>query len=258
MIKLADILNEVLGEANIVRVPQEIIDQLDDVYDYVKKNEDKLKEVAPEDFSAPFIPSKYNKYLKFNDLKGEPIEVSIGLYNDPKDAGAGRMDTKNDVMLINLAFLGDKESFLDLGEHELVHAMDPKVRDVKIFGKIYPKKGAEPDQDINKYYKSPWEFDAFTAPLINKLKKNADKAGPDSVKLLYQMLSDLKTKDVEAVKSDSKYDSMPWLFSSKEWADENWPAVYREFAAELNKIKTWTTKPTLYKQFLQRVYKVIQ
>ena len=257
MIKLADILKETLQEANVVHVPEAILLKLEGVYNYIKKYEDKLKETAPEDYNDPFIPNTYSKYLKFKDLKGEPIEVSIGFYNNPNDAGAGRMDTRTDTMLINLAFFGDKEDFLDLGEHELVHAMDPKVRDVKIIGKMYPKKGAEPDQNVDKYMKSPWEFDAFTAPLINKLKVNLSKQGADKAKDLQnilQMFSDLRTKSVDDVSRDEKYVPLAYLFSKKEHSNEKWPSIFADFYQELSKIKIWIGKPTLYKKFLQRLY----
>lgn len=258
MIKLADLLKETLEEANIVQVPEEVLSKLEGVYNYAKKYEDKLKEAAPEDYYDPYIPSTYNKYLKFQDLKGEPIAVSIGFYNNPNDTGAGRMDTNTDTMLINMAFFGDKENFLEVGEHELVHAMDPKVRDVKIFGKMYPKKGAEPDKDVDKYYKSPWEFDAFTTPLINKLKVNLSKEGADksiNINNLVQMFSDLRTRSVEDVSWDEKY-YLPLapLFSKKEYSDEVWPSIFKEFVNDLTKVKAWIGKPTLYKKFLQRLY----
>ena len=261
MIKLTDILKETLEEANVVHVPEAILHKLEDVYNYVEKYEEKLKQTAPEDYNDPFIPSKYNKYLKFKDLKGEPIEVSIGFYNNPDDAGAGRMDTYNDVMLVNLAYFEkDKDAFLELGEHELVHAMDPKVRDKELYGKMYPKKGAEPDEDIEKYMRSPWEFDAFTAPLVNKLKFTLGKYKEGKTKYLQeilQMFSELRTKSVEDVSNDEKYKSLAYFFSKRNWDDDaQWNNIFRDFTNELEKVKHWIGEPTLYKKFLQRLYTV--
>ena len=257
MIKLIDLLKETLEEANVVQVPEEVLSKLEGVYDYIEKYEDKLKEAAPEDYNDPFIPSKYKKYLKFKDLKGEPIEISIGYYNNPDDTGAGRMDTYNDVMLINLAhFEKDKDAFLELGEHELVHAMDPKVRDKKIFGKMYPKKGAEPDEDYKKYVKSPWEFDAFTSPMINKLKANLNRYGnkKEWLQKILQLLNDLKTRDTNEVLDDPDYKDLAYFFSKKEYNEENWNKVRGEFWTDINNIKHWVGEPTLYKKFLQRLY----
>ena len=258
MIKLIDLVKESLEEANIVQVPEEILSKLEDVYNYANKHKDRLTQGAPEDYNDPFIPSKYNKYLKFQDLKGEPIEVSIGFYSNPEDAGAGRMDTVTDTMLVNMAFFGDKENFLDLGEHELVHAMDPKVRDVKVFGKMYPKKGAEPDKDVEKYMRSPWEFDAFTAPLINKLKFTLSKykeGKTEYLQKLLQMFSELRTKSVEDVSNDEKYMPLAYFFSKRDWNDDaQWDNIFNDFANGLNKVKHWIGEPTLYKKFLQRLY----
>jgi hypothetical protein len=44
----------------------------------------------------------------------------------------------------------------------------------------------------------------------------------------------------------------------KEPTEENYPKIRDEFRNELSKIKTWTTKPTLYKKFLQRLYTSIK
>lgn len=261
MIKLVDILEETLREANIVKVPEEILSKLKGIYSYTSKNLDKLKRVAGKSYNLPHIPASYNKYLKFKDLSNNPINVSIGYYNDPKDVAGGRMDTRKDVMLINLAFFGDKEDFLYFGEHELVHAMDPKVRDVEIYGKMYAKKGAEPEgAGTSKYLKSPWEFDAFTAPLINKIKANLDKYGDkkEYTKDILQMFSDLRTKDVRAVAEDKKYRPLAYFFTKRKVTKKDWPKVYAEFYDELERIKTWITKPTLYKKFLQRLYTTIK
>lgn len=258
MIKLADILKETLEEANVIQVPEEILSKLEGIYDYIEKNKEKLNNSVPKEWSNPFIPSEYNKYLKFNDLSGKPIEVSVGLYNDPNDAGAGRMDTRKDIMLVNLAYFGDKEDFLDLGEHELVHAMDPKVRDAKLYGKMYAQKGASPDKNADKYLKSPWEFDAFTTPLVNKLKSNLDKNKESKAKNLQnllQMFSELRTKSIQDVSNDEKYTPLAYFFSKRDWNDEKqWTSIFKDFLEELHKIKTWITKPTLYKKFLQRLY----
>ena len=262
MIKLADILKETLKEANIIQVPEEILSKLEGIYDYIEKHKEELNNSVPKDYHNPFIPSEYNKYLKFNDLSGKPMEISIGLYNNEYDAGAGRMNAQDDIMLINLAYFGDKEKFLELGEHELVHAMDPKVRDFKIFGKMYPKKGAEPDQNVDKYLKSPWEFDAFTAPLINKLKSNLDKSKEGKAKYLQnllQMFSELRTKSIEDVSKDEKYTPLAYFFSKRDWnSEEQWADIFKDFTYELGKIKTWITKPNLYKKFLQRLYTVVK
>lgn len=275
MIKLLDILIE----ANIVKVPDEVLSKLDGIYDYIKNNLEDLKDKAPKDFNNPLIPSKFNKIFKFKDLAEKDLEVSVGLYNDEKDFGAGRMDTISDIMLVNLAAFGDKEDFLELGEHELVHAMDPKVRDQKLFDREFLKKGvdaykgskfnlskSDPNQkseyqkSVDKFAKAPWEFDAFTAPLINKLKRSKDRANDKNQfkNSINKLFSDIRTKSVNDILNDEELLKAAWFFSDKEWTEDNWDAVSYTFKKELEKIKAWSTKPTLYKRFLQRYASVVK
>jgi len=278
MIKLLDLLKEVSLDETIVRVPQEILDKGKEAFNYIKSNLENLKTKLPNDYKKPYINSKFKDYFKFKDLKNQDLIVSIGLYNDSKDRGSGRMDTINDILLINLAYFNtdDLEDFEDTVEHELIHAMDPKVRDQKLFGVLYAKKGADPtgstfkrsldknnlgtlsksefEKNYEKYLKSPWEFDAFTSPLINKLATNIKKS-PEYRDILLKLLSNIKTQDINSLINKDEYKQMPWFFSKKEWTSENWLSINQEYLAELYKIKTWSTKPTLYKRFLSRLGK---
>jgi hypothetical protein len=273
MIKLLDLLKEIeLGEV-IVKVPQAVLAKSKEAFNYIKSNLENLKIKSPKNYEQSYIDPKFKDYFKFKDLKNEDLIVNIGLYNDPEDVGAGRMDTINDILLINLYYFNpeDLEDFEDLIEHELVHAMDPKVRDQKLFGTMYVKKGAEPsgtkfnisksggkseyDRTLEKYLKSPWEFDAFTAPLINTLKFNLDKFSQDDTykKLLIQLLSDIKTQSIDQIVNNTKYEKLPWFFSKKEWDPKNWETIFKVYARELTKMKAWATKPTLYQRFTKRL-----
>ncbi len=254
MIKLLDILKEIHIDEGIVKVPQKVLSKIKDVYDYISKNLENLKSKSEgKNWDNPYIDSKFKDYFQLKDLKGQDLKVTIGFYNNSKDAGAGRMDTTKDILLINLPFFTDVEEFEDLIEHELVHAMDPKVRDVKIFGKMYAKKGAEPGE-FEKYAKSPWEFDAFTAPLVNKLVLNLKKV-PNFKNTLIQLLSDIRSRSINDIVNDEKYGQLSYLFSKKEWTEENYPKIFEEYMFELQKMKTWATKPTLYKRFTSRLGK---
>lgn len=251
---LQESVEPVLQE-KIIKVPQEVLDKSKELHDYVEKIKEKVIAKGTTDWSKPYIDSKLKNYFQLKDLKGEDLNVSVGLYNDPNDAGAGRMDTAKDILLVNLPFMTDAEEFEDIIEHELVHAMDPKVRDVRIFGKMYAKKGAEPDQ-FEKYVKSPWEFDAFTTPLINKISSNLTKMGDQKrqyQQLLINLLSDIRTKNYQELAASDKYVPLAWLFTKKEWSEDNWESAWSVYNAELEKISKWATKPTLYKRFLKRL-----
>jgi hypothetical protein len=259
MIKLKDILLEIeLGEA-IVKVPQEVLAKSKEAFNYIKQYLEHFKTQAPKDYYSPNIYPKFENYFKFKDLKNQDLIVSIGLYSDPEDDGNGRMNTRDDILLINLAHFNPEEleDFEDLIEHELVHAMDPKLRDIHVY-KGVAKKGAtggKESENLDKYLKSPWEFDAFTAPLINKLKFNLAKFPNDNTykDLLIQLLSDIKTKSIEQVANDNKYDKLPWFFSKKEWNKGNWASIHNTYTSELYKLKAWSTKPTLYQRFTKRL-----
>lgn len=276
MIKLLDLLKEIELEEKIVKVPQAVLAKSKEAFNYIKQNLERFKTQAPKDYNRPNIYPKFKDYYKFKDLKNEDLIVSIGFYNDPKDVGAGRMDTSNDILLLNLAYFNPENfpDFLEILEHELVHAMDPKVRDQRLFGIMYAKKGAEPggsrlnlsksggksefETNLDKYYRSPWEFDAFTAPLINSVKFNLQKIqDPNSKqeykKLINNLLSDIKTKSIEQIINDAKYKKLPWFFSKYKWDVKNSDIVVNTFNNELDKIKRWSSEPKLYQRFTKRL-----
>jgi hypothetical protein len=294
MIKLINILQEIIDEG-IVKVPQEVLSKSKEAYDYISKNLENLKQKSEgRNFNNPYIDSKFKDYFQFKDLKNQDLKITIGFYNDPKDVGSARMDTNKDILLINLPFLTDFEDFEEMIEHELVHAMDPKLKDIHIYrgkklfnlSKSNPglkfkggiaKKGAEPtgstfkrslsksnpsaikselEKNYEKYIKSPWEFDAFTAPLVNKLVSNI-KSTPSLKNTLINLLSDIKSKNIKDIMDDKKYEQMPYIFSKKEWKTENFPSIQNEYHNELYKLKIWSTKPTLYKRFTSRLGKEI-
>ena len=37
--------------------------------------------------------------------------------------------------------------------------------------------------------------------------------------------------------NDEKYEQLPYLFSKREWTEENWPKIFQEYASELQKMK---------------------
>jgi hypothetical protein len=269
--KLLYILFESLYESKIIKVPQNILDLAEKEYSYITSNIESFKDRASDNFKKPYIPSKFNNIFKLKDLKNNAFQVSIGFYDNPKDPGAGRMNTYDDILLINLSNPPTKEEFMEIIEHELVHAMDPKVRDMHLLSREYAKKGAEPtgsklqlsksdpnaptqySMNMDKYYKSPWEFDSFSSTMINKLKKSYDKVGDkkafkDSMK---ELLSAIKSKSPENI-LNSDLINTAWYFFPDTWEPDKWGAVQNNFLYDLKVLKSWSSKPTLYKRFLQR------
>lgn len=254
-------------QEKIVKVPKEVLDKVDKLYNYLKANLDKLSQKTTNNsVSNPHVLPKFQKYFQLKDLRANKksdeaekeqynVEIGVGVFNDKSDSGHAYMDPNAKLLIVNLAYFGDKEAFEEFVEHELVHAMDPKARDAKIASRL-AHKDAEPDVDYDKYIKSPAEFDAFTAPLINKVSTNLHKMGDrkkEYRQLLINLLSDLRTKDYEELAASDKYVPLAWLFTKKEWSEDNWGAAWNEYNMELNKISRWVTKPTLYKRFLKRL-----
>lgn len=282
--KLKDLLIDIINEANIVKVPDEAMGVAEKAFDYIKKNINDITDKAPLRYDKPYIPSNFLHAIKLKDLSGKDIKVSIGFYNDPKDFGAGRMNTRTDTVLLNLTYITntDKDTFLDLIEHELVHAMDPKIRDIELFGREYAKKGAEPsgskfvlsksnpndkspyDKSYDKYLKSPWEFDAYSSPLVKVIEKSYNKFGDNNefknkVKNdLMKLFSAIKDKSVKEIMADPELKNTAWYLSSKPWEEDKYDLILADFEMALKAIKAWSTKPTLYKKFLQRVSSVIK
>lgn len=271
--KLLYILKEAITESKIIKVPEEVLDLAEKQYDYIVSNIDFFKSKSSNNINTPYIPSKLNKIFKLKDLKNNDIEISIGFYNDPEDVGAGRMNTDKGILLINLASFPEKEEYMNIIEHELVHAMDHKVRNKELYSREYAKKGAEPvgsrfqlsksnptaptefTKNFTKYVKSPWEFDAFSTPLIKKLKKSYDKVPDkkefkDSMGKLFSAIKTQSPKDI--AEDDSELIDTAWYFSPDKWDSAKWEEVKHIFKYELSKIKYWSSKPTLYKKFLQR------
>lgn len=271
MIKLINILEELVQESNIIQIPKSELDKSDRIYNFIKSNFDKLvAKTKNRNIDKPLILPTLKNYFQLTDYNGDPVKISIGFYQNNEDPALGRMDPDEDILLININSVKDHDSleFKELIEHELVHSIDPKIKKSQLFNREYAKKGAQivpgvSDEEHNKlvykYLKSPWEFDAFTAPLINKIKRNIDKSDdPKKMKdLLNQFFSDLRTKEPDELASESKYEMIPWLFTTVEWDSNNINKVSADYDMETGKMKVWLSKPTLYTRFLKRLFRNI-
>jgi hypothetical protein len=73
----------------------------------------------------------------------------------------------------------------------------------------------------------------------------------------WKKLSDVKTKSIEQIFNDPKYEKLPWFFSKQKWDVKNGDAVNNAYFDNLNKIKAWVTKPNLYQRFTKRLSTVL-
>ena len=244
-----------LGEGGIV-VPREVINKGGILFDLINSKKDMYTDKAGPNFNSPFVAFK--DYFKVDDQKGKPLSISVGLYNDDNDAGFGRMDTDNNMLLLNMAYFdrANSNEFEHLITHEMVHAMDPLVSNKKVYSSYYMKKGAEPDKDYDKYRKSQHEYKAELTPLINKINKITGY-DDNRVKWVLWIIQNIKVYNTVEDVYYSTYNHMfgegktnP-LFTSD--------AKYWYFLNTLfDIIKPWTKDDKLYKKFLSDLYKGIK
>jgi len=253
----------------IIKVPDKVLAKADDLYRALYDDWDlMLEKTEGRSHDNPYMDSRLRGYFKLKDLKGDDLTVDVGLYNDENDAGAGRMDTIDDILLVNLPFITNDSDFKNLIEHELIHAMDPLVRDEKVFGKYYLKKGAEPSgsqfnlskrvgsksefgRNMDKYFKSQHEFNAFLGPIVTELKK-MDVTGNAIVNIFNEIK---KSSDLEDVYHETPDNIRAMFTKSKEkddidqayWDFLNYDVLY-DF------VKAVASKPTLYKKLINKVY----
>jgi hypothetical protein len=264
MIKLINILNEVIMESKIIQVPQSEIDKAEKLYNYIKDNLEDLESKSPKDWSKAYIPKEYKNYFNIKPIKGNNVVINVAFYNNDKINAAGnadtstntdvRIDIKKKSVLINLAYFKNMSSsfFEGLIEHELIHAIDPKTERGKLVAAAFKKNPtAFSAEDLEAYHQQPHEFDAESGAMLAKAKRNLDKSFKDDkeankayMNLFLRLINDLKTKKPEDIYSGDQYSQyIRFLLSADE--GEYWDAI--------NWIADWVKDPKLYKQFRSRI-----
>lgn len=181
------LLRESLLDEGAIEIPNEVIQKFGVLHNLINSKLDEYKQnTLNKDSDNPYIAFK--DYFKLKDTAGKPLNIDVGLYNDVKDKSPARMNTITDVVLINLdKFDNDVKYFESLMNHEIVHAMDPLVRDIHVYDKYYSKHGAEPtgsvfaldksdprseyEKNNEKYLKSQHEYTANVSALLTNIKK---------------------------------------------------------------------------------------
>ena len=259
---------ELLREGNI-GIPQSEINKAGILLDLIKSKIDIYRENTMTYYS-PMVDFK--NYFKLLDKEGNPNYVSVGIYNDGNDFAPARMDVNKNTLLVNVNSWGDDvdiplDYFEDTITHELVHSMDPLLKNDDRYKNYYEKKGAEPigskinlskspnskseyDRNYNKYAKSQHEYTAELTPLINKIRRVV-KGDGTKIKWMFWVISNIsKFNDVEDLflRTEQYFkDGDNPLFKT---TDDYWYYLFDIF----NIIKPWTVKPTLYKKLINDIY----
>jgi len=263
------VLREELLTERHIEIPKSEINKAGVLLDLINLKLDQYKKNQIKE-DEPLIDFK--DYFKLTYKNNEPINVSVGIYNDDSDLAVARMDTIDNILLINVAQWSENNvinlnTFEDMITHELVHSIDPLVRDKEIFGKYYEKKGTEPignpfnfskipnskseyELNYDKYRKLQHEYKAELTPLINKIKKIV-KGDNLKMKLMIWVISNIKyydsAEEVFLNTEENFRDGKHKLFRTM---DDYWDYVYDTFYV----IKPLTTKPTLYKKLINDLY----
>lgn len=184
------ILREELLRESHIEIPKSEIMKSGILLDMINSNIDNYKSTF-NTYNAPTL--EFSDFFKLKDNDGNDVMVSVGIYNDEDDDALGRMDTINNMLLINVSKWGEENSielseFESLITHELVHSIDPLVRNKDVYRKYYDKKGSdltgttfnvsksinsksEYERSYDKYRKSQHEYKAELTPLINILDR---------------------------------------------------------------------------------------
>lgn len=265
-----------LGEG-VIEIPKEIVNKFGVLYDLIKSNIDEYKEKSlNKTIKNPIIA--FNNFFKLKDKANKPLSINVGFYNDPKDIGLGRMNTYTDTVLINLAkFDYDSKFFEYILYHELVHAMDPLVRDIHMFNKYMGKKGAEPsgnkfaliknkdasgnltyssekDKNTEKYMKSQHEYTAFLSNIASDVKRifGNDKNKQEWLRWFIENIGKFKNYN-------EMYDGVvKYLDKMKEVKLFNNEKDLIYFIHKLFDAKKWVSDPKIYKKFIKDIYSSLE
>jgi len=189
-LQIKNLLREGLLGEGVIELPREVTQKFGVLYDLLKTNiEDYKQKALNRKYNNPY--EAFKDYFKLTDRANKPLNVSVSLYDDASDVGLLRMDNVSDTVLLNLFHFDTYkvDFFEEILYHELVHAMDPLVRDDPRFSKYYNKKGALPSgeklavmktgngdykseyqQNLEKYKNSQHEYTAFLSTLVSKIK----------------------------------------------------------------------------------------
>jgi len=260
--KFKDLLLEILKESNIIDISDETMNVVKYIYKYISDNLEEIKKNSSASYNNARVDRRLREVIRLKDKEGKEIRISIAFYNDPKSREDARANPKLDLILINLSnFSNDLNSFLDTMEHELIHCVDPKFRgsSTYTYKKIKDLDKEWSDVDYTNYTKSLHEFDAFSSPIINRLKRKRDIPSREVFKKSILKLINIigQGKSVKEIIEDSKNHFAARYFTDYEMKNSNLNKIINDFNQAVTLMVAWATNKTLWRKFLSRLSKVL-
>lgn len=258
MIKLIDLLKEVLDESNIPRLDPDLLKQVDKISNYMYNL---YKDEIKDDYFWFNMNKNKRKYKDIGGTEvldncfdvtgpnGESKKISVTIHNPSHGLSyypAGSYEEEDNTITIRIDKLNNINSIKEILIHELIHATDPKI--TKKISKIV-------NNDVSKYIKSEHEFDAFSNQIVTTIEDFLESA-QDKEKYISLLKSYFSTIPDYSRRYNSKE------FISIDTIDKKYKELKTIFGDNFERLFDimieWATKPTLYKRFLQRVSRVLK
>ena len=191
----------ILSESKGIRLTDEIKSQIFQNLDHIVKTAIEVKKDPSKETIDPTAE------IVFKDpYKNTNRQVSIYVVNDPENNDVGSFSMWHGIN-INVANIEEKK--LNNNEietilfHEFVHALAPAQTTFKLYDKqpAYIKAS----DNYTKYMLHPWEFEAYTGQMINKILNSPNK---------------FKGTPKEATCKQNLYDALSFLRNPKKSDEE--------------------------------------
>lgn len=158
------------------------------------KVNDYLYQIAIE--ASNVISSKNYTEFKNNDvfhemsilIKGKPETIVFAFStNDNFFAQVAYHEKVYYMFISSILFLQKKDFIIEIILHELIHVLDPKLSDENLTHKEWGVRHHQGSDDLDEYFKYPWEQDAYMSSYAFSVIKNWHERGfsyNDSLELL--------------------------------------------------------------------------
>jgi len=214
-----------------------------------KRNKNSYK----HNYEFPKILNEFTNFFMYSTEK----TIDIGFFYDSAEnsnLAVALIENENyGILCINLAKLNKNVLHIinNTIKHELVHFIDPKVRNINLYNKLATQKL----DTLDNYYKLPYEFDAYSYEIINTIKNNRKYLNDIIVEDIWNIIKDLKTDSIDSVVNKYKNNEAIKMFIYDNSMSND--DLIECFKSIIEPIKYWWTKPTMIKTFYKRLANVL-